>query len=205
MKKNKIDILESIERFRYSDSFPAVATKMILMTVAMGGIAVGGAIIPGLIKILGELESKDNEDNNSRSFNKKIKNSFHSLKRRKFIKIIKNKDGKLTLKLTKSGERKVFEIYVNDLKINKPKEWDKNWRILIFDIPIKLNSERTALRRKVKDLGFYQFQGSVWFYPYPCEDEILTIAEFFKVSEYVEIITANKILHEEELRKYFQL
>ena len=44
MKKNKINILESIEKFRYSDSFPAVATKMILMTVAIGGIVVGGAI-----------------------------------------------------------------------------------------------------------------------------------------------------------------
>ncbi|MFA6184218.1 MAG: hypothetical protein WC682_03915 [Parcubacteria group bacterium] len=197
-----MNISKNIEEFRYSDSLPAVATKMILMAVAMGGIAVGGAIIPGIIKVLEDLEwgNSDNKD-----FSKKVRNSFHSLKRRKFIKIIRNKNGKLKLRLTKRGEKKVFEIYIDNLRINQPQKWDKNWRVLIFDIPIGLNSARTALRRKVKDLGFYQFQGSVWFYPYPCKDEILAIAEFFKVSEYVEIITANNVLHEKELKKHFKL
>ena len=200
MSKNKKDITKIIDDFRYSDSAPAVMAKFILAVVATGGVAFGGAVIPGLLRVMKEFEYDDEKYSD-----KKIKNSFHSLKRRKFIKIIKSKNGKLKLKLTKKGERKVFEIYIDNLKINQSEKWDKNWRILIFDIPIGLNSARTALRRKVKELGFYQFQGSVWFYPYPCRDEILAIAEFFEVSEYVEIITASSVLHEKELKKYFKL
>jgi len=68
-----------------------------------------------------------------------------------------------------------------------------------------MNSAREALRKKIKELGFYQFQGSVWFYPYPCEDELLAMAEFFKASEYIEIMTVERVLHEKELKKYFKL
>lgn len=86
--------------------------------------------------------------------------------------------------------------------------WDKKWRILIFDIPTKpkiYNQAREALRRKIKGLGFYQMQKSVWVYPYECEDEILFIAELFQVQKHIEIITAEKLLHAEAIKRKFGL
>lgn len=197
-KENKI-IKEYLEDFIYSDTVPATMTKFVLALVALGGFAIGGAIVPGLIKAM---EGFDFEENYP---NKKVKNAFHSLKRRKFVKTIKNKNGKIKIKITKRGEKRIKEFFINDLKIYKQSKWDGKWRVLIFDIPIKMNHAREALRKKIRELGFYQFQGSVWFYPYPCEDEILTIAEFFEVGEYIEIITAEKVLHEKELIKHFKL
>lgn len=197
--KNKIDIKKNIEKLLYSDSAPAVATKFLLMTIAMGGVVLGGAVVPGVLKLFKEFEADNDYPN------KKINATFHALKRRKFIKIIKNKNGTIKVRLTNKGKKRVRDIYIDSLKIDKTKKWDKKWRILIFDIPIKLNNARAAFRLKIKELGFYQFQGSVWFYPYPCEDEVLAVAEFFKVSEYIEIITAESVLHEEELKKYFKI
>ena len=198
-KNKKVSLKELLENFFYSDTVPAVATKLILAVIALGGVAIGGAIIPGILKAI-----KDSEFDGEWS-DKKIKNSFYSLKRRKFIKIINKKNGKVKVKLTGVGEKKIREFVIDSININKPVRWDKKWRVLVFDIPVKMNGAREALRRKIRDLGFYQFQGSVWFYPYSCEDEILTIAEFFKISEYIEIMTVERVLHEDELKKYFKL
>jgi DNA-binding transcriptional regulator PaaX len=197
--KDKKSLRENIENFLYSDSAPAMATKFVLMLVAVGGVAFGGALIPGILKVINEFDS-DNDYSD-----KKVKNAVEALRRRKFIKIIKNKDGKIKVKLTNKGKKRIKDIFINDLKICKPKVWDKKWRILIFDIPNKMPVDRNYFRSKIKKLGFYQFQGSVWFYPYPCEDEILAIAEFFKVSEYIEIIIAKHVLHEKELKEYFKI
>src|SRR3989344_3392992 len=41
-----------------------------------------------------------------------------------------------------------------------PKEG--KWYLLSFDIPVKLNPKREALRRLLKDFGFQAFQKSVW-------------------------------------------
>ncbi|MDD5397274.1 MAG: hypothetical protein PHW24_04460 [Candidatus Moranbacteria bacterium] len=79
---------------------------------------------------------------------------------------------------------------------------------MIFDIPTKpkiYNQARNALRAKIKELGFYQMQKSVWVYPYECEDEILLVAEIYQVQKHIEIITAEKILHENIVRKAFKL
>ena len=59
--------------------------------------------------------------------------------------------------------------------------------------------------KKIKDLGFYQMQKSVWVCPYECEDEILLIAEIYQVQKHIEIITAEKILHENLVRQAFNL
>ena len=78
----------------------------------------------------------------------------------------------------------------------------------MFDIPTKpkiYNQAREALRHKIKKLGFYQMQKSVWVYPYECEDEILFIAELFQVQRHIEIITADKVLHADILKKKFDL
>jgi DNA-binding transcriptional regulator PaaX len=79
---------------------------------------------------------------------------------------------------------------------------------LIFDIPTKpkiYNQAREALRNKIKKLGFYQMQKSVWAYPYECEDEILFVAEIFQVQRHIEIITADKVMHENILKRKFGL
>ena len=94
---------------------------------------------------------------------------------------------------------------LDSLKIKKLPKWDGKWRIVVFDIPVKQNPGREALRKKMKNLGFKQLQKSVWIIPWECEDEMLFIAEMYKVEKYVEIITADNILHEKEFRQVFQI
>jgi len=51
-QKDFQEIKNTIEDFLHSDSIPANATKFLLAVLAIGGIAAGGAVIPGVLKLL---------------------------------------------------------------------------------------------------------------------------------------------------------
>lgn len=193
---------ELADAFIESDSVSATAGKFLLMTVAVGGIMFVGALAPGVFSAI-------NKHKRSRRYTKKqIQYAVDNLRRRKMIEVIKDNEGKITVKLTNKGAERIREFSFETLKIKKPLRWDKKWRILIFDIPTKpkiYNQAREALRKKIKELGFYQMQKSVWVYPYECEDELLLIAELYHVQKHIEIITAEKILHENIVKRKFNL
>ncbi len=190
---------ENIKKFLDSDSGWATATKITLAVLAMGGIIIVGAMAPNIFQAFGKFRR-------ARKYSpQQLRSSIYTLNRRGYVEIIKEKDDKTIIKLTSRGRKRIKEFSIENISINKQNKWDKKWRIVIFDIPIKFNKAREALRNKLKDLNFYQLQKSVWIYPYPCEDEILFLANIFQVEPFVEIFTADELLHENKIRKYFKL
>jgi DNA-binding transcriptional regulator PaaX len=113
--------------------------------------------------------------------------------------------GKFIVELTEKGKRKIQEIKLADLRIQKLLDWDKIWRIVIFDIPEKKKFARNILREKLKKWDFFQLQKSVWVCPWPCEKEIEFIIELFGVASYVNIVKAGEIKKDAYLRQYFHL
>lgn len=203
MKNNKSTAKELFEeKFLYNDSVPATAAKFLLAFLAAGPLLIAGAALPGLLSITKSIS-------HSKKYSKtQFQNAYKNLRHRKLIEIIKEGDDKFKIQLTNTGKKRVKEFSFNLLKIQKPKKWDGKWRILVFDIPSKpaiYNQARNALRNKIKDLGFHQMQKSVWVYPYECTDEILFVAEAFSVQKHIEIITAEKLLHEEKIKRVFKL
>ena len=134
-----------------------------------------------------------------------IRNSINHLRQQKLIEYVCNKNGKTVIKITKKGETKLRAFDIELMKINKPKKWDGKWRLVMFDIPMRFTKGREALRYHLKELDFFQFQKSAWIYPYPCEDEIIFVADFFGVGKYVEVLVIENVLREEKIKKYFNL
>lgn len=202
MKAEK-NLRERIEHFLYEDdSLTATAAKFIIMTLALGGVVFAGAVLPGIMKAVAGSRRSGFYDK------KDYKSAINNLKRRKLIEILSEKDGRIRVNLTNKGIKRVREFAFDNLAIPKPKKWDKKWRVVIFDIPTqprRLNVARAALREKIKELGFYKLQRSVWIHPYPCEDEILLVGEIFKVSPFIEILTVEKLLHETQIKNFFNL
>src|SRR3989338_8740607 len=91
---------------------------------------------------------------------------FKNLEHRKLIQ----KKGS-DYKLTKKGVIWCRRLSIKYFQI-KHKQWDKKWRVVIFDIPREFNRERDVLRGKLKEFGFYMLQESVFIFPYPCENEL---------------------------------
>lgn len=134
----------------------------------------------------------------------KFDNSFYYLKRRGYLNIEK-KNKQIYISLTEEGRKKAGKYLIDDLKIKEPKKWDKKWRIVIFDIPTLTNIKRAAFRGKLKELGFYKLQQSVWVYPYDCEREIEFLKEFFGLNQRELNLIVGEIKRDEFLRRTFKL
>lgn len=133
----------------------------------------------------------------------KVSQMLYYLKKRKLIKI-EEKDNKITLLLTENGRKRKLQYDLENIQISKPAVWDRRWRILMFDIPESRKIIRECLRKKLKQLGFFPFQKSVWIHPYTCEDEIDFIAENLSIAQCLTLLTV-QIKNDKPLRKYFNL
>lgn len=135
--------------------------------------------------------------------NKNIQ-AFSSLRRYKFIRHTK-KAQEHSYALTPKGEDRLRKIVLDDIEIKKFASWNGKWYLVIYDFPIRFKKARNAFRWKLKDLGFLQFQKSVWIYPYPCERELLFVANFYGVGKHIEILEVSKMLDNKKLKTHFGL
>lgn len=194
--------IENFKRFLDSGTIKAEITQVVLITIAIGLvpiIATSGVAIGNGVKIF-------------KVFNKRkvykdtqIRNAVANLRRNKFIEHIYDRQGVSTVRITKKGESKLKSFSIDILEIKKPKKWDGKWRVVMFDLPIKYKKVRDSFRFKLKQIGFIQLQKSVWVYPYPCTDELLFIADYYKVEKYIEILIVEEILNDKKLLNIFSL
>lgn len=203
MERNKKEgYTERLKDFLNSDTTEAKIATVALCVLAMASIPiliVGAGAMGNAVRCFSMFEG-------SKKYSKKqIQSAVDNIRRQKLIEYVADKDGKTIVKITKKGETRLRAFDIELMKINKPKKWDGKWRLVMFDIPMRFTKGREALRFHLKDLNFFQFQKSAWIYPYPCEDEIIFIADFFGVGKYVEILTVENIFREERLKKHFDL
>ena len=112
-----------------------------------------------------------------------------------------------TFCFTKKGIKKWQELMeegkLEKMKIKKPEKWDGKWRIIIFDIPDTKKSARDALRGRLKMLGFYQMQRSVFVHPFASLTQIEAIREFYRVKKHVKIIITDFLEDGDRIRRAF--
>ncbi|OGY63419.1 MAG: CRISPR-associated endonuclease Cas2 [Candidatus Harrisonbacteria bacterium RIFOXYA1_FULL_48_8] len=114
-------------------------------------------------------------------------------------------DGKIKITLTKSGRKKILSYNIDDIKLNTQKRWDGLWRMVTFDIPHHQKKARDAFRQKLRQLGFYAIQKSVFITPYECENEIDFVCSIFKIRHHILIFNIKNFEGEEKFRHYFKV
>lgn len=128
---------------------------------------------------------------------------FKNLENRGLIK--KHGNNINNYKFTKKGIGWYKQSYIKYFKIKHGK-WDKKWRIIIFDIPEELHCARDVLRKKLISFGFYSLQKSVLVFPYSCEEELGDLCSKIGISDYVDVIIAEKIgFKEKEIKDHYNL
>jgi len=134
-----------------------------------------------------------------------IVDAFKRLQRRGCIKV-KMINRQIYISLTEEGKKLAGWMQIDALKIKKPKKWDGKWRLVIFDISQLKKFYREALRGKLKELGFYPLQKSVWIYPFDCRNEIGLLRDFFGLSEKeMRLIISENIGKDNWLKQYFKI
>lgn len=176
------------------------STRQKILLLLFGGLSFGYSFTPGKQwRVLKQVSYEWKKINKN-----KLKQELRKLYRSKMIKRKENSDGSCSIILTEEGRLKILTYHFKKMRI-KGEKWDKKWRMVIFDIPEKLKSGRNALRNKIKELGFYELQKSVWVYPYKCKEEMDFIIEFFGLREYVRFGILESIDNEPHLKKIFKL
>lgn len=117
----------------------------------------------------------------------------------------KSEKGLIEIVLTEEGKRRVLEFNIDNLTLVEPAKWDGQWRVVLSDIPETKRRGRDALRHKLKELGFVEWQKSVFVYPHHCRDEIDFVVEFFELRPYVRYAEFINPTNEAELKLRFNL
>lgn len=124
------------------------------------------------------------------------------LRRQKLIEIFIN-DNEVVLALSPAGAYRLAKNTVDEIQIPKLKNWDKKWRMVMFDIPVGKSTSRKYFTSHLGNLDFYMLQRSTWIHPHPCFEQIAEIAGFYNVMRYCSFIeisnlddlTARKLVH----------
>jgi CRISPR-associated endonuclease Cas2 len=132
---------------------------------------------------------------------KRSYDTLYRLKKQGSIKEI-SKNGRIFLKLTSKGQ---LELLIHKAGIEKDGLWDKQWRIIIFDIPEDCNAKRDALRRLLKKNSFVKLQASVFISPYSLNREAVSYLKQSGLINYIRLIRANEIDDDKDLKKKFNL
>lgn len=180
-----------------------VILKSILYTGAIAIAATspqfGYRIIPKIIRHLAWKRKQKKMDE------KRFYNAFYRLRKNGMIKM--DYQGKqLHISLTEEGKKYVRNNQIDYLEIKKPWRWDRKWRVLVFDIKEKQRLKREALRGKLKELGLFKLQDSVWVCPYNFQKEVDILRNFFGLNKNeMKIITASRIEDDGDARNHFKL
>ena len=132
-----------------------------------------------------------------------VRDSIYKLKRNRYVVWkIDRKAHRVVLEITKKGKKAFDHASFSDITIPHPNRWDGKWRFLLFDIPEKRRALRDIFRERLKTLGFFQFQKSVWLFPFECEKEIRFICEYLEATPYIMMFAAT-IDNDKVLLRYF--
>lgn len=127
------------------------------------------------------------------------------LRKKKWIRVDEENDA---LVLTREGTNAIRRFRIETMKIVRPPQWDGRFRMALFDVPTKpreRNKARDALRFHLKRLGFVQIRESAFVHPYPCEDEISAIAQFYGVAQWVTYAEVTNFSGSDWVKKKFNM
>ncbi|MBI4225022.1 MAG: hypothetical protein HY617_01705 [Candidatus Sungbacteria bacterium] len=174
-------------------------TKAILVVLGTGTILATAVIAPNAVQILKPFLGERGRKNRERE---RIHQALRTLQRRRLIEYIE-RDQKIHIQVTEDGKKYVRQFEVDTLSFPQG-EWDKKWRIILFDIPEQRGIARRAFQKRLQSLGCFPLQRSVFVYPHACQDEIDFLASFWEVGDYIRYLeTPDLGKSEGEARSFF--
>ena len=133
---------------------------------------------------------------------KRFRDNLRRLKSEGFIRMYL-RDNQSVIELTNKGKEKVKLLLIQDYKFKYPKKWDGKWRMIVFDIPNTKRKTRDILRDKLKLMGCFRLQESVFVFPFDCKGVIDYFKNLYGISPYVQYVVAEAIETQTNLLDYF--
>lgn len=187
------------ELVRHSKEAAITMAKSLLVLAAISGVVVVAAVAPNIFAALGKIGGR------RRFFDKQQFGRAVTHLQKQHLVITQKTEGGKKVELTDKGMRRALTISYQGLKIKPQKKWDGLWRIVAFDIPDRHKWGREYFRNKLKEIGFYPMQESVFISPYPCRQEVESLASLFFLKSYMRFIETSSISDDSDLREHFEI
>lgn len=168
--------------------------------VILKSLLVGGAVI----LVLSSPYAAQIITNYFKGDRKKFIRSVNNLKRSKYVNSY-YKNGQEVIEITEKGRKKSLRYDFEQMKIEKSKHWDGVWRVITYDIPERRKRGRDQFVVKLKELGFFPYQKSIFIFPFDCKEQIDFMKEHLFLGESIHYIEATHIDDEDNLKKEFSL
>ena len=170
-----------------------------ILRLVGAGVVIGTAIVaPNVVQVLDMFDPKGRAQRN------KIWKAIKYLEEQERVEI-EEINGERVIKLTRKGKIALDDLAIDELQVDNPSLWDRKWRVVLFDIPMHKSRTRVPFREKIQDLGLEMYQKSVFVYPYECRHEVMAVAEFYGVREYVCYMTVEQMSNMREFVRKFDL
>jgi len=101
------------------------------------------------------------------------------------------KRGEIYIRLTSQGNKKIVRDFPFLALQNK--RWDKEWRVVIFDIEEKSKQIRERFRNKLRELGLGMLQESVFISPYDISKDFTEFIDAQDLNESTYLLEVSSI------------
>lgn len=171
----------------------------LLKVIALGGISAVMLVAPNAIQLFDKPLKKMSKELDRREKERQIRRALTYMKSRQLI----TEDYQHGLQLTKKAKLRMAKTEFDQISIASPRQWDKKWRLVFFDIPEPKKSQRDAFAARLRREGMQVLQRSVFVHPFPCRQQVEQIAAHYEVGKYVSYIEASYIENQAVLVKRF--
>ncbi len=196
---------------KISEAASNISATDLLITLGAGTLLGFSFIAPGvavigrpLIKIIDKYYQNKLRKNEAYLSSWQLRRALKYLQRQRLIEI-DEKVNETKIRITDKGGQKILKYNFEKMDILIQEKWDRKWRVIIYDISNMKRSLRNMFREKIKSLGLYPLQESVYLFPYPCFNEIEFLRQYFGVGAEIIYLEVSKIENEPVYKDYFGL
>lgn len=193
-------LTRQIEREEFNKKY--ATAEMVLKLVGAGLFLAASFAAPNLPKMLAPFFKSGEREAWKRFDVPYLRRTLNRLEKQKLIEIEENKEGQV-VKITENGKMKILKMALNGLVLDKPRIWDGNWWIVIYDIPKLLKDKGDIFREYLRAWRFYPLQESIMLHAYPCRKQVEFLRDYLRISKYVRILKATEIENDGLFRDFF--
>lgn len=183
----------------HKDHTSALIDNLLRLSVTTTALA-AGLLLPNLMTALDKPLKKYLDHLDERARERELRRVVNYMKRRDLL----TGDYEHGLRITARGQKRLSSAEFNSLQIDTPLQWDGQWRIVFYDIPEGKRVARQVLVAKLRELGFFQLQRSVFIHPLPCREVIEKITVTRQIEQYVSYIETRHLDNETRLIERFR-
>ncbi|MGZ6004652.1 MAG: hypothetical protein ACXWLH_00715 [Candidatus Saccharimonadales bacterium] len=173
----------------------------LLKFLLAGGVITSAIVAPNSLQALDKPLRITLAKFDARERERELKRVLNYMKRKDYIRSADYNNGIL---ITPAGRAKAQKFNISNLAITIPESWDKQWRIVFFDIPEKFRNQRINFSYHLRRLGFKPLQLSTWIFPHPARQEIEALVLHLGIQKFVTYIETSYIDNDASLKTRFK-